>query len=206
MLSADAAARNFGKIWYFTRFQTVLRFSPADAAVRNIGKICYFTRFQTALRRSPPTRRRGNAVKSIILHDSKPRSRRSPADAAARNIGKICYFTRFQTALRCSPAELAVRHRAARTCPNYAGLVGKARRQKHDGAEHAELNGDGKDWVVRIDRRDARRASFAHRRTSKRLGDGTPAVPDDSSVGHDRQRLFQKPDMIANVVVALLFR
>ena len=30
--------------------------------------------------------------------------------------------------------------------------------------------------------------------------------PDDSSVGHDRQRLFQKPDMIANVVVALLFR
>ena len=99
MLSADAAGRNFGKIYYFTRFQTVLRCSPADAAARNFGKIYYFTRFQTALRRSP--------------------------------------------------AELADRHRAAPTCPNYTGLVSKPRRQKHDGAEHAERNGDGKDWVVR---------------------------------------------------------
>src|ERR1700733_11087770 len=123
MLSADAAGRNFGKIYYFTRFQTALRCSPADAAGRNFGKIYYFTRFQTVLRCSP-------------------------ADAAARNFGKIYYFTRFQTALRRSPAERADRHRGAPTCPNYTGLVRKPRRQKHDGAEHAERNGDGKDWVA----------------------------------------------------------
>ena len=61
----------------------------------------------------------------------------------------------------------------------------------------AELDRDGENLIVRIDRRNAGGAGFADPGAAKFLRDRAGAVADDGSVGDDAPRLLQELEMLS---------